>query len=817
MLLLGAAVSLGRLGAPSRVDAAQSDLQFTSSSSWTADPAARRVHVQAVVTAISHTASSGGRLYYYDQIQLTLPPFSGGFAAISVHGQKLPVTVAAATASGVVISVGFGQRLYSGQSSSFTLRFDLVDSGGSTDRDFRINDNVVSFPVWAFGSPNTSGSSVSVSFPSGFTAQEEFGGLTETSSGSGKVTFSSGIVADSTEVSAWFTAVKPVPPGDFKMRSVTIGSLAVELKYWVDDVGWADQVEQVMRAGYPALRTMIGLGDPANEAFIVEEASTQEIGGYSGAYDARNGHVLVSYFADPFVILHEAAHMWFNSNLLGDRWAQEGFASYYAQQVVDRLGYPDHAPGLTARMRQNAVPLNDWATASQPNSPINAYLYGASLAVASQVATDAGNGGMAVVWSAIRSNMAAFQPANGDQTESSTGATDWRRLLDLLEQRTGHSFTSVWHDWIVDPSQESLLLQRDAAIAGYDAAQKVAGTWNLPPQIRRALDAWQFGQAIAFVGEARDILAHRDQIATRSRDEQTTPPATLRTAFESLPIGAAGDEATSELAVLNELSDARQAQTNAGEAARAVGLLGADPEADLNSARQAFAKGDLSHAISLAAKARAAWENADSTAQVRIFGGLLALAGGLLLVLVIVWTRGAGPWRTVGSAALPAVAAGTDSHDVKDGAAPDPDPHNGRNGPEADWVHDVAADLSTGSEESAYDLLQRGNSLIHERHNAQAAVVLERAARLEQGKGSILEALGRAYFNSGQHARAAETFEALLEVDPSAHYGHFGLGLSLARLGRAQEARTHLRLAAALDPASETYRLALEKMEVARK
>jgi Flp pilus assembly protein TadD len=114
--------------------------------------------------------------------------------------------------------------------------------------------------------------------------------------------------------------------------------------------------------------------------------------------------------------------------------------------------------------------------------------------------------------------------------------------------------------------------------------------------------------------------------------------------------------------------------------------------------------------------------------------------------------------------------------------------------------------------ESAYDLLVRGTELLRDRHNAQAAVVLERASRLEPGKGSILEALGRAYFNSGQHARAAETFEELIEVDPSAHYGHFALGLSLARLGRIPDARTHLRLAVALHPTSETYRRALERL-----
>jgi tetratricopeptide (TPR) repeat protein len=123
-----------------------------------------------------------------------------------------------------------------------------------------------------------------------------------------------------------------------------------------------------------------------------------------------------------------------------------------------------------------------------------------------------------------------------------------------------------------------------------------------------------------------------------------------------------------------------------------------------------------------------------------------------------------------------------------------------------------SGDMAEGRE-TAYELLQRGHELLRKRHNAQAAVVLERAARAEPGKGSILEALARAYYNSAQHARAAEAFEALLEVDPSAHYGHLGMGLSLERLGRLGEARTHLRLAVAMNPDSTTYRRALERVE----
>jgi Flp pilus assembly protein TadD len=118
----------------------------------------------------------------------------------------------------------------------------------------------------------------------------------------------------------------------------------------------------------------------------------------------------------------------------------------------------------------------------------------------------------------------------------------------------------------------------------------------------------------------------------------------------------------------------------------------------------------------------------------------------------------------------------------------------------------------SGDRESAYELLQRGQALIRRRHHAQAAVVLGRAARLEPRKGSILEALGRAYFNSAQHELARETFEALLDVDPSSHYGHYALGQSLKRLGRGREARTHLRLAVALAPTSALYRGALARL-----
>lgn len=129
-----------------------------------------------------------------------------------------------------------------------------------------------------------------------------------------------------------------------------------------------------------------------------------------------------------------------------------------------------------------------------------------------------------------------------------------------------------------------------------------------------------------------------------------------------------------------------------------------------------------------------------------------------------------------------------------------------------DETRGSAAAPRPGESESAYDLLQRGQALLARRHRAQAAIVLARAARLEPGRGSILEPLGRALFMSGQLELAAETFEALLAVDPSSPYGHYALGRTLIRMGRAAEGRTHLRLAAALAPDSQLFRSGLRRL-----
>jgi tetratricopeptide (TPR) repeat protein len=119
------------------------------------------------------------------------------------------------------------------------------------------------------------------------------------------------------------------------------------------------------------------------------------------------------------------------------------------------------------------------------------------------------------------------------------------------------------------------------------------------------------------------------------------------------------------------------------------------------------------------------------------------------------------------------------------------------------------------AEQDAYELFQRGLSLLEQSHWAQAAVPLEKAKRLEPDKTSIREALGRAYFRSGHYRRAAGEFSAIVEQNPANDYAHFCLGRSFEKLGDKPAASRHLSLAAGMRPDREDYRRYRDRLKAA--
>jgi Flp pilus assembly protein TadD len=105
-----------------------------------------------------------------------------------------------------------------------------------------------------------------------------------------------------------------------------------------------------------------------------------------------------------------------------------------------------------------------------------------------------------------------------------------------------------------------------------------------------------------------------------------------------------------------------------------------------------------------------------------------------------------------------------------------------------------------------YDLFRRGTALLEGGDYHAAAVPLARARDLEPDKASIREALGRALFRSQRYGEAVAEFRAVVERAPTNDFALFCLGRSLQQLGRHQEARHPLALAAQLRPERRDYR-----------
>lgn len=114
---------------------------------------------------------------------------------------------------------------------------------------------------------------------------------------------------------------------------------------------------------------------------------------------------------------------------------------------------------------------------------------------------------------------------------------------------------------------------------------------------------------------------------------------------------------------------------------------------------------------------------------------------------------------------------------------------------------------------AVYEWYQRGLALLKAGDAHAAATVLARAAAAEPDKGSIREALGRAYYSARQFAAALEQFTVALDISPVNDYAHFGAGLCLGRLGRLPEAVGHLRMANVMHPENDDYCSALARYE----
>src|SRR5207253_3150246 len=393
------------------------------------------------------------------------------------------VRVAHHGAKQTLLSIGFGKRLGRGGSLQLHLRFELRDRGGSPNREVRIGSALATFPVWGFGSSDVAGGPVTVVMPSGYHVEVQGGPLTASTAGSaagsaGAQVFRSEPLA---RPLAFFAYVLADRQGAFRETPVKVTAggapLSVVVRAWQDDAAFGKRTTSLLKIALPRLGAAIGIPVPMEagragaQPLAIQEAVTRGSGGYAALFDPAQARIDAAYDASPGVVLHEAAHAWFNGALVADRWAAEGFASYYAARVAPSLRLRTSSPKLTGTLKAARIPLNAWTQGATRNRRTDAYAFVAARLLASQIAQRAGTHGLTAVWQAAAAGAMADQPAGaGSQPDTDTPPAageahgpDWRTLLDLLETRTDATYDDLWRTWVVRPEDVPLLDARAQA------------------------------------------------------------------------------------------------------------------------------------------------------------------------------------------------------------------------------------------------------------------------------------------------------------------------------------------------------------------
>lgn len=617
------------LGVPSGSVRAADGLRIVSSSRYDVQPERARVHVtiDAVATALTPDTSAGQT--YYSGITLGIPRGAVHVTASS-GGQPLRAVTDARQSR---VQISFSRNIFYQQQYRYRIGFDLVDGGGAADRDVRISHSLIAFPTWAFGSSGTAGSSVQVNVPAGFQPSVEGGPLTASQATDGSWTLRSGAIADPLSFFAYLSIDRP---GAFSTTTLSFpvgkATASVDVQAWDDDAAWGQRMAKLLTDGLPALQELIGLDYPVTRTLQVQEAATSRLGEYAGIYNDIDQSITVRYDADAYVGLHEAAHIWFNHSLFRDRWINEAWAEFYGIQAGKSIRARGDTFNLTPQLSESKIALNDWGAIGVENTDVEDYAYAATAHLADLIAQRTNLAGLRLVWQAAKAGELAYQPlhANGKPELGRAVTQDsWQQLLDLLEERTGAEYDDLWSTWVVNDQQRLLLERRQRARTSYEAVVRDAGDWELPTSVRYEMSSWQFDRASADLVDARFALAERDRIDEQAKALQLTPPTTLRSAFEGTNgLAAAHAEARIELQTLAALDQATVATAAEPSLVEWVGLLGAEPQAQLAVARQAFESGQMASAGEHATAVSAARQEAAGLGRERI-----AIGGGGLLLL----------------------------------------------------------------------------------------------------------------------------------------------------------------------------------------
>ncbi len=612
---------------------AEGEIRVEAHSTYTVDPSAGVVHVVVDLTLTNQKPSSGGYVYFWSEWGI---PMLTGATNISAtrDGRSQSVSIESSDSGEFQFGVvDLSPNIYYRDVARIQYRYDLPSGAPRTDATTRVNSAYAEFYAWPVGDDGLT--SVRIRFPKAFEVDWLGDFLTEKNDGDHRL-YESGAISDS---NSWGVIVTRRNDRGLKGDRFRSGQHVIIVRAWPDDPQWARFVTTTSRRGLPKLERLVGLPWPSDDDLTITETISPYLYGYAGWYTSDDNTIEVGDELDAEVILHEISHIWFNDELFGDRWINEGFAQTYAALALegsdDEVDDPKR-PGKSAKGRQALV---DWGNPSvredDESRARELYGYNAAWYVIDTIADEIGPNAMRKVIIAADSQQLAFL---GDP-DAETLKTDieWERFLDLLVYVGGSKKAEkLFTDYVIDRSDRDDLRDRKQAHREYQRLVKRGGTWSVPQVVREELTRWDFDDAADAMVLSREILDVRDEIVDSLEGTGVELPTSFEEAYETADddeLEALRDTAKEYLAAAEDIAAAHDAADADKGVFAKIGLWKNDYRDELDRADRRFETGATDQASSAAAEVVATLDEADSVGQQR--SGIAA--GSLVGFLVIVF------------------------------------------------------------------------------------------------------------------------------------------------------------------------------------
>lgn len=603
-------------------------LRVESTTTYTVDLAASQVLVEvgATVTNQTRDSVSGGQVLQTYFPKLGMPILVGATDVAAERGDGRALTVDTEVGDGLyadVAVVDLAPDLFYGDSQEIRLTYRLPTQPLRAGTLSQVNAAYATFPLFTAADPGLG--AVVVRAPADLVLDIPGAEMDSTLEEGWAVHTASAIE----DPAAWSANVIARDDDALVERLVFYQDTGVLLLGWPGDDEWLDFTADLVERGLPVLRAAMGTAWRQPGQLEIVETTAPYVYGYGGWYERSSSVIEIGDALDPHVTLHELSHAWFNEASLQGRWLNEALADEFAALTMEELGLERPTPEEPGD--EGALPLNSWADIdleSPQAEEEEAYGYNASWWFAHQLVEEIGAEALGEV---VQAAVTRESPYPSATTSGIDGVADWRTFVDLAETVGGSErVESLVRDYVLTQEELPLLEERTAARAEYAELLEAGDGWVPPAQLRDAMIAWEFEEAITLAPRVEELMERRAEVVATLDGAGLELPGTLQRQFEEAEdVGALEkrwDDVESATDVLVDAADA--------DPVTRLGLLATGAQSHLGAARKALASGDTADAADAAEAAAGSMPRA-GLVGLAVLLGLVVFAAGVTVLVVL--------------------------------------------------------------------------------------------------------------------------------------------------------------------------------------